>query len=155
MIAGCVLLLTLTVAQVQACFGPKLFVARGQNPVEETLYALVTLYVEEKTGVESTLTIVDEGQNPIALLTGEKVDMVFAAAEGTGDDVVFQLGTLPVLVTGKRPIDDLQFTTVLPAVKKLEGLLTVDDVMPLIKKVEAGESAMAVARKFFMERRWI
>jgi len=155
MIAGCALLLTLTVAQAQACFGPKLFVARGQNPVEETLYALVTLYVEEKTGVESTLTIVDEGQNPIALLTGEKVDMVFAAAEGTGDDVVFQLGTLPVLVTGKRPIDDLQFTTVLPAVKKLEGLLTVDDVMSLVKKVEAGESAMAVARKFFMERRWI
>ena len=32
-----------------ACFGPKLFVAAGQSPEEETLFALVTLYVEEKT----------------------------------------------------------------------------------------------------------
>ena len=61
----------------------------------------------------------------------------------------------PALVSGQRPLEELQFTTVAPAVRKLSGLLTKDDVTSLVKQVEAGESAMAAVRCLLMERRWI
>jgi hypothetical protein len=137
-----------------ACFGPKLFVAAGQSPEEETLFALVTLYVEEKTGVESNRVIV-ERDDPLALIAEDKADLVFTVLEQQGDTTVFVLDGLPALVTGKRPVEDLQFTTVLPAIKKLQRVITGDEVMSLIRQVKDGGSAMAVVRKYFMERRLI
>jgi len=59
------------------------------------------------------------------------------------------------LVAGSRPVNDLQFTTVLPAVAKLNRLLTSADVELLVRQVEVGKSAMSVARKFLMGNRWI
>lgn len=137
------------------CFGPKLFVAVGESPVNEVLYAMVTLYIKEKTGVESTRVDIAPGQTPQALIDENKADLLIAAAERPLDKTVFVLGELPVVVTGKRPAEDLQFTTVLPAISKLNRLLTTDDVAFLVESVKAGESAMAATRKFFMARRWI
>ena len=137
------------------CFGPKLFVAAGDSPENEVLYAMVTLYIQEKTGVESTRVEISAGQPPLAMIDENKADLVITAAGRPLDKTVFELGQLPVVVTGKRPAEDLQFTTVLPAISKLNRLLTTDDVAFLVESVKAGESAMAATRKFFMARRWI
>ena len=155
------LLVLLTASLSQACFGPKLFVGAGQGAQSDVLFALVTLYVQEKTGVESTRVEIEEGQNPLDLLSSEKADLVLVPANESPDGVifyenaVFHIDGLLQLVTGKRPLDDLQFTTVLPAIRKLNRLLKFEDVAWLVSRVDAGESAMAVVRKFFMERRWI
>ena len=154
-IVASVLLAVLISGPVQACFGPKLFVGAGSTTQQELLYALVTLYVQEKTGVESTRVEVDVSENPLDLLSAEKVDLVFVPANKSINEAVFKLSDLPPLVSGPRPINDLQFTTVLPAVSKLNRLLTSADVELLASQVEAGKSAMSVARKFLMKNRWI
>lgn len=154
-LVGLVLLAVMVSTSVQACFGPKLFVGVGSTAQQELLYALVTLYVQEKTGVESTRVDVGEGQQPLDLLSAEKVDLVFVPVKESVVEAVFQLSGLPSLATGPRPVNDLQFTTVLPAVAKLNRLLTNADVELLVSQVEAGKSAMSVARKFLMENRWI
>lgn len=153
-VVATLLLVALTCLPVQACFGPKLFVGVGQGVQEQALFALVTLYVQEKTGVESTPVDIDTGQDPLALLSGEKADLVFVLSENH-DAAIFKIDGLPLVVAGKRPLEELQFTTVLPAIKKLNRLLTQADVDRLISRMEAGDSAMAAARKFLMELRWI
>ena len=137
------------------CFGPKLFVGASGSPEQDLLYALVTLYIQEKTGVESTRVEIAPDQDPLGLIAGEQVDLAFVATEQSLPAIVFRLEGLPVLATGGRPREDLQFTTVLPAVKKLNGLLIRADVEGLLLRVKAGESAMAAARDFLMQRRWI
>lgn len=149
-----VLLLALLCAPAQACFGPKLFVGVGQGVQDEALFALITLYVQEKTGVESSRVEIETGQDPGALLTGNKVDLAFARSDSL-DNTVFHIAGLPLLVTGRRPLEELQFTTVLPAISKLNRLLMREDVDLLIERIEAGDSAMSAARQFLMERRWI
>ena len=156
-----VLLVVLTSVSAQACFGPKLFVGAGQGVQSDALFALITLYIQEKTGVESTRVEIEEGQNPLDLISSEKADLVLVLADESPDGVtlyknaVFHIEGLPLLMTGKRPLDDLQFTTVLPAIRKLNRLLKYEQFARLVSRIDAGESAMAVARKFFMERRWI
>lgn len=153
-IVATVFLVALLSAPVQACFGPKLFVGSGSSVQDEALFALVTLYVQEKTGVESTRVEIEEGQDPLALLHGEKVDLVFVLSDAL-DNTVLHIASMPLLVTGKRPREELQFTTVLPAIRKLNRLLKQADVNLIISRIEAGDSAMAVAREFLMELRWI
>lgn len=150
------MLLGLLIMQpVYACFGPKLFFATGDKPEEKLLYALITLYVKEKTGVESTPVAVVAGQNPVSLLADDKADLVLTEAETPPDGTIFRLAGYPLLVAGKRPFDDLQFTTVVPAIEKLNRLIKSEDMQLLLGKVKAGESAMFIVREFFMERRLI
>jgi len=154
-LVGIVLLAVLVSPPAQACFGPKLFVGAGSTTQQELLYALVSLYVQEKTGVESTRVEVGVSQNPLDLLSAEKVDLVFVPVNESTNKAVFQLSDLPPLLAGPRPVNDLQFTTVLPAVAKLNRLLTSADVELLVSQVEAGKSAMSIVRKFLMGNRWI
>lgn len=153
-ILAAALLLVLPSAPVQACFGPKLFVAAAADVQSEALFALVTLYVQEKTGVESSRVEIEAGQDPVALLSGNKADLVFVPS-GQLDDTVFEIPGLPLLVTGERPREDLQFTTVLPAINKLNRLLKQADVELVIGQIEAGNSALSAARKFLMDLRLI
>lgn len=139
----------------QACFGPKLFVGAGQTVEEEALYALVTLYVEEKTGVESTFVAVGSHVDPLSLLTEDKADLVFVTANTVNVEAPFYVEGFPALHSGKRPQEELQFTTVLPAINKLKRLISREDIAQIVARVKAGESAMAVVRKFLMQRRWI
>lgn len=150
-----ILLVTLACLPAQACFGPKLFVGVGQGGQNDVVFALVTLYIQEKTGVESKRVEFEKDQNPLDLLSSEKADLVMVLADKTPNNTVFHVEGLPLLVTGKRPLEELQFTTVLPAIKKLNRLLEYEDVALLVGRVNAGESAMAVVRKFLMEHRWI
>ena len=154
-LVGIVLLAVLISAPAQACFGPKLFVGVGSGVQEDLLFALVSLYVQEKTGVESTRVEIGVGQRSVDLLAEEKVDLVFMPANASVNETVFQLADMPLLVTGPRPVNDLQFTTVLPSISKLNRLLTDANVKLLISQVKSGKSAMSVARKYLMENRWI
>ena len=146
-LVGIVLLAVLVSTPAQSCFGPKLFVGAGSTTQQELLYALVSLYVQEKTGVESTRVEVGVRKNQLDLLSAKKVDLVFVPVNESVNETVFQLSDLPPLVAGPRPVNDLQFTTVLPAVAKLNRLLTSADVELLVSQVEAGKSALSVARK--------
>ncbi len=152
--AGVLLVLLLPLAS-KACFGPKLFVGVAAGERQAVLYALLTLYVQEKTGVESTRVEIGPGQEPSKLIREEQADLVFAPIEAEGGNVVTQIGSFGVVIAGKRPQEELQFTTVLPAINKLGRLLKDEDMALLVDQVKTGASAMAVARKFFMERRWI
>ena len=114
MTIGIVLLVVLVSSPIQACFGPKLFVGAGSTPQQELLYALVTLYVQEKTGVESTRVDVGVSQNPLDLLSADKVDLVFVPLNMSVNETVFQLSDLPPLVAGSRPVNDLPFNTSCP-----------------------------------------
>ncbi len=140
---------------LQACFGPKLFVAAGESAQDEVLFALVTLYVKEKTGVESNRLVLKAGDPPLQLIADNKADLVLVTDGTPVAAPVFALAGVTDLASGPRPHDDLQFTTVLPAVRKLNRQLKPQHVAALVRQVEAGESAMAVVRKFFMENRWI
>ncbi len=150
-----ILLVTLVSAPVQACFGPKLFVAVGKQTQDEVMFALITLYVHEKTGVESTRVETSKDQKLIELLSDDKADLVLVPLGKGLDNVIFFVDGLSLLVTGKRPQQNLQFTTVIPAIRKLSKLLEYEAVMLLVSRVDAGQSPMAVARKFLMENRWI
>ncbi len=154
MLIGSALLVMIMCAPVQACFGPKLFVGVGQGLYEEALFALITLYVLEKTGVDSTRIDIEAGQDPLALLSGNKVDLVFTSSDSPGHPV-FKIAGMPQLAAGKRPLQELQFTTVLPAIRKLNNLLKQDDVEGLVNRIESGESALSAARNFLMKLRWI
>jgi hypothetical protein len=154
-ISGLLCLVFLVASPVHACFGPKLFVGSGAGTQKEVLFAIVTLYIQEKTGVESIHVEVPTRQNPLDLLTEEKVDLVFMNVNEPSQQTVFQLAGLPILVSGPRPLNDLQFTTVLPAIKKLNRLLDKEDIELLAGQVDAGQSAMSAVRKFLMENRWI
>ena len=138
-----------------ACFGPKLYVGTGEGSEADVLYAMVTLYVQEKTGVESIRVVYTDTQDPLTELDEERVDLTFAPEAQHAEVSLLRLSGYPVLVTGKRRLEDLQSTTVVPAIRKLAGLLKSDDVVNIITQVQAGDSAMAAVRRFYMERRWI
>ena len=154
-LAAAVLLGFLALGTALACFGPKLFVATGPGERNEALFALVTLYVVEKTGVESTRVDIEPGQDPLQLLKADKADLAFVETTEAAPDMIFQVNGELALVSGKRPLDELQFTTVLPAIRKLDKLLVREDVDELVRRIASGEAPLAAARRFLMERRWI
>lgn len=138
-----------------ACYGPKLFVGATADPRQELLFAVVTLYVQEKTGVESARVTLAAGADPAAELRGERVDLAFAAAAVPGAETLLAVPGYPLLVSGSRPLTDLQFTTVAPALRKLAALLTPADLQALEVRIAAGDKPLAAARRLFMERRWL
>lgn len=148
-----VLLLLAAVLPSWACFGPKLYLAPSAGAEGEVLFALVSLYVKEKTGTD-TVRVDPAGEEPLALLRGEKADLAFSEG-GEGGTPLLAVDGLPVLLAGRRPVEDLQFTTVAPALKKLAGLLAAADVAALAAEVEGGAPPLAAVRRFLMARGWI
>ncbi|WP_053550465.1 hypothetical protein [Desulfuromonas soudanensis] len=146
-------LLLTAVSPALGCFGPKLYFGVSPGPEAEILYQLCALYVKEKTGTESVRVDVATGEG-LALLGDDKLDLVLV--EGSdGEEDLLRLAPFPALRAGKRPRDDLQFTTVLPALHKLAGLLRREDVAALLARVAAGEASAAAARAFLTDRGWI
>lgn len=152
-----VLLMSLLVqtSMAVACFGPKLYVGVAPGLKGDLVYALVTLYIQEKTGVESLRVDLEPGQDVLVELAGDRLDLAFSNVTIPGDDAVLKMAGYPMLIPGKRPKEDLQFTTVLPAIRKLSGLLTDTDLAILAVQVRSGTPVMAAVRAYLMERRWI
>ncbi len=147
-------LLTLNAAPVAACFGPKLYLGAESGAQGEVLFALVSLYVKEKTGTESVRVDLD-GKDPLAELRADKVDLIFWGGVVPVEPVVLRIDGLPLLISGPRPLEDLQFTLVAPALKKLGRLLTAEQVMELADQVSQGAPPAASARRFLMSQGWI
>ncbi len=149
-----VLVLLLFCAPASACFGPKLYVGVPSGADGEILYALVSLYVKEKTGVES-VSVPLEGEGGVELIRQEKIDMAFAGAPADGAEAILEIAGGPLMVSGPRPLNDLQFTTVVPALKKLGRLVTAEHLRQLAAEVARGAAPAAAVRNLLMERRWI
>ena len=141
------LLFLLGTAPAWACFGPKLYIGVEPGMAGDLNFALVSLYIKEKTGVEAVRVEVAGKDAVAAVAAAAQVDLATAPATSAGG-----LLTLPdgmILLVGKRVRDDLQFTTVLPALTKLQRLLIQADGAALLARVRAGEGAGAVARSWF------
>lgn len=137
-----------------ACFGPKLFLGLGSDAQSQMLGALVMVYVKEKTGVE-TLAVPLEEMESRGGFDEEHADMVLTSREGLHGRVLLSLPGAPALLVGKRPAEDLQFSTVLPALNKLSGLLKPEHLAQLLEKDAQVLSPSAAARRFLTENRWI
>lgn len=145
------ILLLLWTAPAWACFGPKLYIGVESGVRGDLNFALLSLYIKEKTGVEAVRVEVAEKDAVAAIAAAERVDLASAPTTSAGG-----LLTLPdktILLVGKRVRDDLQFTTVLPALNKLQRLLAQADASGLLARVRAGEGALAVARSWFKEQK--
>jgi len=148
------LLLWLAAAPASACFGPKLYFGGVAGEEGEALYELVALYVKEKTGVE-TVRIDLGSEAPLAALSAGRADLVLVAAEAPDASTLIAIAGLPRLVVGARPQEDLQFTTVVPALRKLGRLLSAADVEVVATASSRGVPAAAAARTLLMSKGWI
>jgi len=137
-----------------ACFGPKLYLGVPDDRAGAVLAELVALYVQEKTGVASELVVLD-GRDPVDEIRQEHLDLAISAAHDSRLPELLGGEGIPVLLSGKRPLQDLQFTTVAPALRKLDGLLDAATFAALLRDVEAGEPPKARVRRLLMERGWI
>ena len=143
------ILLLLWTTPVWACFGPKLYIGVESGKAGDLNFALLSLYIKEKTGVEAIRVEVAGEDAVTAIAAAEHVDLAMAPASSVGG--VLTLPDQTILLVGKRVRDDLQFTTVLPALNKLQRLLASADTSGLLARVQAGEGALAVARFWFRE----
>lgn len=141
-------------AAAGACFGPKLHVGIAADPDSRVLAALVILYVKEKTGVESE-SVELPAAAPGSELAADRIDLAVARTGLPPDHRLFNLDGAPGLAVGPRPREDLQFTTVVPALEKLAGLLSAADFQSLQAAVAGGLTPTAAARRLLQERRWI
>lgn len=148
------LLLLVTAFPAVACFGPKLYLGASSGPHSAILFEVVALYVKEKTGVETVrVDLADEA--PLAALGAEKADMVLAVGATPAETTLLAIDGLPRLVAGKRVLEDLQFTTVAPALRRLARLLTMGDVAGLLAAVEGGMPPAAAARQLLTTKGWL
>jgi len=139
---------------VLACFGPKLFIGLPDDPQGQLLTSIVAVYVKEKTGIETERVKIGS-HDAVSQIAADKIDYGFTGPATDGLVVLLKVEGLPLLVSGPRIPDDLQFTTVAPALERLQRLLTADHVQQAMRRVEAGELPMAAARAYLMELRWI
>ncbi|WP_432822402.1 hypothetical protein [Trichloromonas sp.] len=148
------LLLLLLGDPAAACFGPKLYLGVPEGEREAAVAALASLYIKEKTGVETVQVAVLSDQG-VAGVRAETLDMVLAAESPADLAMLLSVPGGPFLLSGRRPLDDLQFTTVSPALKKLGELLTAEFMDRLMARVAGGTPPAAAARQLMMEQRWI
>lgn len=137
-----------------ACFGPKLFLGIPDDNRGQVLTSLVVIYVKEKTGVE-TERVMLEGKSVVAEIRAERLDYGFSSSHAPDLQRLLVIDGLPPLLSGPRPVDDLQFTTVVPALKRLQKLLKPADVAAMLAEVEKGALPMAAVRSYLQEKRWI
>ena len=150
---GLLLLLNM-VLPVQACFGPKLYLGVPNSREGMLLAELVALYVKEKTGVDSVLVTLD-GSDPVGEIRQEKLDLAVSVQPDSRLPDLLGLEGVPALLSGVRPYDDIQFTTVVPALRKLASLLDAETFAGLVDDVASGEPPKARVRRLLMERAWI
>ena len=149
------LLLVIFALPASACFGPKLYIGTGPGEEGELLFHLASLYIHEKTGVDSIRLEMDQEQSAEGLLQQQQVDLAFHHQAGSDWKTLLQIGAELWLLSGPRPTDDLQFTTVPRALQKLQRLLTAEDLTMLRQQVAAGILPATAVRNLYSQRGWI
>jgi len=152
-ICGLMLLFSMLALPVQACFGPKLFLGIPDDSDGQVLTSLVAIYIKEKTGIDSERVDLEDRTVRQEILT-DKLDYGFVA-ENESLQTILKVEGLPLLVSGPRILNDLQFTTVVPALQRLQKILKLEHVELIRQDVDTGTLPMAAARKFLMKQRWI
>ncbi len=147
-------LLFLFASPAAACFGPKLYFGTGEGVQADILHAVISLYIKEKTGTETVRSSLD-GKDPTAELRGERLDLALLPPGTNWTPVLLTVPGWPVLVSGRRPLEDLQFSTIPTALKRLNQQLTTEHLQTLLGRVRAGDSPMAAARRLFAEQGWL
>ncbi len=150
-----VLLIILCALPAAACFGPKLYIGTPAGEDGELLFHLAAIYLHEKTGVDSTRFEMTGEQSVEQVLQQDQVDLVFSHHAVATRKALLQIGNELWLLSGPRPTDDLQFTTVPRTLKKLQRLLSAEDLSALRQQVAAGVLPATAIRKLYMERSWI
>lgn len=140
---------------VNACFGPKLYLGTPAGEDGELLFHLAAIYVQEKTGVESIRFEFSDGQGAEDLLRQEKVDLAFHPSASESWKTLLQVGNELFLLSGPRPTDNLQFTTVPRSLAKLQTLLTLQELTALRRQIAAGVLPATAVRQLYMLRGWL
>ena len=120
----------------------------------KVLTSVVVIYIKEKTGIDTNRVDLD-GRDAVSEIRADRLDYGFTVQSVDGLSTVMQIDGLPQLVSGPRIHNDLQFTTVAPALLKLQKILRPEHVDEMHAAAEQGELPMAAARKFLMQKRWI
>ncbi len=149
------LLMLLIALPASACFGPKLYLATAAGEDGELLYHLLSIYIKEKTGVESIRVEIGAQETAEGLLRQEKVDLAFQDTASATWDSLMDVDKELFLLTGSRPTTDLQFTTVPRTVIKFDKLFKSEDLRLLRKQVASGVLPATAVRQLFMQRGWI
>jgi len=147
-------LVALFALPVQACFGPKLFLGLPDDARGQVLSSLVAIYVKEKTGTE-TERVKLSGKDALDEIKADKIDFGFTAMADDTTTLLLNIEGLPLLASGPRIVNDLQFTTVVPALQRLQRILKPEHIDLILQDVENGALPMAAARRFLMQQRWI
>lgn len=138
-----------------ACFGPKLFIGTASGLEAEMRYYLVALYLHEKTGIDSVRVELAAGESASAAIANERIDLGFSAVADASVPVLLTLPGSHVLCSGKRPLESLQFSTVVPVLKRLEQRLTKVDLTTIERRIASGVLPATAVRNFMMQAGWI
>lgn len=149
------LLLLFVALPATACFGPKLYIATPVGEDGELLFHLAAIYLHEKTGVDAIRFELTEELTAETFLQQEQVDLAFQPRASQTQRALLQVGDELWLLTGPRPTDDLQFSTVPKAFAKLQRLLKPQDLAELRQQVAAGVLPAAAVRQLYQQRSWI
>ncbi len=143
------------VATGYACFGPKLFIGVGPGLEGEMRYHLVAIYLHEKTGIDSTMITLKTGQTAIAAISAEEIDLGFSTVESSEATHVLKLEEGLNLYSGKRPFNDLQFSTAARAFAKLQKKLASNNLAEIRLSISSGTLPATAVRNFMMQNGWI
>jgi hypothetical protein len=149
------LLLAVQVPAGLACFGPKLFVGVLPGLEEEMRYYLVSIYLHEKTGIDTVRVELKEGRTAIDAIAAHEIDLGFAADSATETVAVLQLDDGFKLYTGERPLTDLQFSTVGRVFAKLQNRLDQNNLDLIRQAIKAGSLPATAVRDFMLKNGWI
>ncbi len=147
------LILLLWAGQGAAHLGPRLIMAVVPSS-DIALVELITFYLEEKTGVGTDLLSMDQLRGGEAL-RDRSVDFILqpsspeqsaAGSLGFGETRLYYMDRIQ---------NDLSFSTVLPALKKLTHRVAREGIDPVRAAIAAGESPRAAARLFLLRQGWI
>jgi len=150
-----VLLLSLHVSAGMACFGPKLFIGLVPGLEGEMRYHLVSIYLHEKTGIDSTPVELKDNQTALDAIALQEIDLGFAVDTPTDRIAVLQLDDGLKLYSGERPLNNLQFSTVGRVFKKLQKRIDQTNLNAVRQRIRAGSLPATAIRDFMMEHGWI
>ena len=149
------LLIVVQVTFSTACFGPKLFIGVEPGLEGEMRYHLISIYLHEKTGIDSIRVELKQDQTALAAIAAQEIDLGFASDSVSTAIAVLVLEEGLNLYSGERPINDLQFSTVGRVFKKLQKLLNPSHLSDIRQRVQAGDLPATAVRNFMMKNDWI
>jgi len=147
--------LLVLVQPVGACFGPQIFIGTAAGLEGEMRYHLIAIYLHEKTGIDSTRVMLKPGQSALEAIAAEEIDLGFDLPQKTDIPVLLQLENGPNLYTGRRPLKDLQFSTLGRALEKLNQRLRGEHLDQLRRDMAAGVLPATAVRQLMQQQGWI